>query len=132
MDLERWAAVVCRMLKKDGVFYMLEGHPLNMLWEREISGLRLQDDDVGYFDTVPREHPGFPADAVARRQTEGKRPAMKERHWRPGQVMNALVKAGLNLEHFDEHPDLFWDQFPQWPEKLRGRLPHSFSVLFRR
>lgn len=54
-----------------------------------------------------------------------------ERPWRPGEVVGALVAAGLTVRHCREHPDLFWNQFPRWPERLRESLPHSCSVLAR-
>jgi hypothetical protein len=54
------------------------------------------------------------------------------RQWRLGEVMNALVGAGLTLERFEEHPDLFWNQFPHLPEDARRRLPHTYSLLMRK
>jgi SAM-dependent methyltransferase len=132
MDLGRWAQVVHRLLKDGGVLYLLEGHPLDGLWDRSADGPELRSDGIGYFDEEPREHPGFPAAAVARVQPEGHRPSMRERLWRPGQVMSALVDAGLVFERFAEHPALFWNQFPNWPEELKWRLPHSYSLRFRK
>ena len=55
-----------------------------------------------------------------------------EHQWTLGAIMNSLVKAGLRLEHFEEYPDLFWDQFPNLPEELSRRLPHTFSLLMRK
>jgi len=55
-----------------------------------------------------------------------------ERQWTLGQIMNALVEAGLRLERFEEHPDLYWNQFPNIPKSLLDRLPHTFSLLMQK
>ena len=46
--------------------------------------------------------------------------------------MNALVKAGLRLERFEEHPEQYWNQFPNLPQEVIDRLPHTFSLMMRR
>ena len=131
MDLDKWAAAVRRILKPGGCIYVFEGHPLDNLWDREASTLELRDDGVGYFDAEARENPGFPAAAVRDVHPGPGRPAMRERFWRPDQVMAVLAKAGLHHESYREFPDLFWDQFPHWSEQLRRRLPHSYSLRYR-
>lgn len=130
MDLEGWARSIVRLLRPGGHLFLLEGHPLNELWEREADRLVLRPD-IGYFDDVPRETTGFPASVVAR-EGQGDRPRMLERAWRPGQVIEALLTQGLRLELFRELPDLYWDQFPRWPDDLRRRLPHSYVVIGRK
>jgi SAM-dependent methyltransferase len=127
MDLTAWAKVVGRLLRPGGRVFMFEGHPLDALWERESSSLELRQD-AGYFDSTPREHPGFPAQVVER-QLGQQRFRLLERQWTPAEVITSLLSAGLTLELFQEHPLLFWGQFPRWPEELMARLPHSYSVL---
>ena len=127
MDLAAWAKVVARLLRPGGRVFIFEGHPLDALWEREAGQLELRQD-VRYFDAVPRENPGFPADVVER-QLGPPRPRLLERFWTPAEVITSLLSAGLRLELFREHPLLFWKQFPRWPEELIARLPHSYSVL---
>lgn len=46
--------------------------------------------------------------------------------------MNSLVEAGLRLERFEEHPDLYWNQFEKIPSTLAARLPHTYSLLMSR
>jgi SAM-dependent methyltransferase len=132
MDINAWAGVVHRLLKPGGRVYLLEGHPLDNLWDRTSGSLRLRDANVSYFDEVPRENAGFPATALNRAHAERGRPRMRERFWRPDQVLAALTAAGLVFESYREHPDLFWDQFPEWPDDLKGRLPHTYSVRYRK
>ncbi len=127
MDLTAWAKVVARLLRPGGRVFIFEGHPLDALWEREANLLELRQD-AGYFDTVPRENPGFPAQVVER-ELGPQGPRLLERFWTPGEVITSLLSAGLTLELFQAHPLLFWKQFPRWSEELIARLPHSYSVL---
>jgi SAM-dependent methyltransferase len=132
MDLDAWATSVQSLLKPGGRLYIFEGHPLDNLWDRESETLQLRADGFGYFDSGPRENPGFPASALRRVKTDMERPVMREQFWRPDQIMAALADAGLQHEMYREHPDLFWDQFPHWSNELRHRLPHSYSLRYRR
>jgi len=127
MDLTAWAKVVARLLRPGGRVFIFEGHPLDALWDREADSLELRQD-TGYFDRAPRESPGFPAQVVER-ELGPQRPRLMERFWTPAEVITSLLSAGLTLELFQEHPMLFWKQFPRWSEELIARLPHSYSVL---
>jgi SAM-dependent methyltransferase len=130
LDLGAWAASVRRLLRPGGHLFLFEGHPLDALWERDADHLAPRAG-VSYFDDDAREHPGFPSNVV-RRELGNDRPQMRERHWRPGQVIDELLEAGVSLLHFREYPTQFWDQFPNWPGGVREGLPHSYSVLARR
>jgi hypothetical protein len=55
-----------------------------------------------------------------------------ERQWTLGAILNSLVAVGMRLEHFEEHPDLFWNQFPNIPMQVARRLPHTYSLLMRK
>jgi len=46
--------------------------------------------------------------------------------------MNALIRAGLSLERFEEHPDQYWNGLPNLPEAVAKCLPHTFSLVMRR
>jgi len=127
MDLKAWAKVIARLLRPDGRVFIFEGHPLDALWERESDLLELRLD-AGYFDELPRESPGFPAE-VLERELGPQRPHMVERFWTPAEVITSLLSAGLNLELFQEHRLLYWKQFPRWSAELIARLPHSYSLL---
>ena len=130
LDLDGWAAVVARLLAPGGLLYLFEGHPLAALWDRDAPELCFRADTSGYFAVEPAEHPGFPADAVRRLAPEA--PLMRERQWRPGQVLHALLAQGLRLEHFDEYPGSFWPQFPHWRRGIADLVPLSYAVLARR
>jgi hypothetical protein len=46
-------------------------------------------------------------------------------------VINALAARGLHYLHFDEYPELWWDQF-RIPFETMRRLPHMYSVMMRK
>jgi hypothetical protein len=126
-NLDRWASAAAALLEPRGRLFVFEGHPLTGLWDREAPELRLRDG-ASYFDDDAREAPGFPADVVERALGPD-RPAMRERQWRLGEVVESIVRAGFRIHTLREFPALFWDQFPSWPDELRSRLPNSYAVV---
>ncbi len=129
MDLDAWAAVAVRLLRPGGRLYVYEGHPLDWVWDMAADDYRLSTRTGDYFAAAPVADRGWPATAdVVQAHTGGGALHVHERQWTLGAILNSLVAAGLRLERFEEHPDLFWDQFPHLPEALRGRLPHTFTL----
>lgn len=134
-DLDRWAALVARYLKPGGVFYMVEFHPL-------IEAL----DETGrlarpYFGPEPVEgHYG--ASYAAEQGAAGTASTHVAYEWRHpvGEVVTALIGAGLHLEFLHEHATMPYDCFPHLEEHapgqygLRGRpnvAPLLYSVRAR-
>jgi hypothetical protein len=129
LDIDPWAGSVRRLLRERGQVFVFEGHPLNALWDRDAAELKLRES-ASYFASAPQEQHGFPA-SVVRRAVGESGPKLLERFWRPGEVIDALVRQGLTLVHYREYPTEFWDQFPGWPATLKARLPQSYSILAR-
>jgi SAM-dependent methyltransferase len=119
-DLESWADVVARSLADGGVFYLFEGHPVADVFDDEF------EMDGSYFDASPRRYDeaGFGAD---------------QEHYRTqhtlGEVVSALVAAGLRIEFVHEFPFAFWRRWEGMVEDQQGRwtlpddpIPLTFSV----
>jgi len=132
-DLERWAAVITRLLVPGGRFFLFEGHPLNWVWDADASQVRLRDD-ASYFARSPRANTDFPGRYLRRLSSDaGQQPAEAfEWQWTLGDVLSTLVASGLVLEEVREHAEHFWPQFDAVPRDELARLPHTFSVLMRR
>ena len=132
-DLERWAAVVTRLLVPGGRFFLFEGHPLNWVWDTDARHVRLRED-ASYFATSPRANTDFPGRYLRRLSPDaGQQPAEAfEWQWTLGDVLSTLVASGLVLEEVREHAEHFWPQFDAVPRHELARLPHTFSVLMRR
>ena len=128
MDLKAWAQVIARLLKPGGKLYVFDGHPLDWLWHGTSTHYCLEADAVSYFQRKPVSSVGWlfsytPAEGQA------KQPATKwARQWMLGDIVNALLLAGLRLLRLEEHPDRYWDIFPNMPPELQDRLPHTFSL----
>jgi SAM-dependent methyltransferase len=123
-DIRAWAKVVGQLVKPGGWFYMHEGHPV--LWslddERDDQLLVIKypyfevaeplswDETATYTDGPPIEHG-------------------KTYEWNHGlgEVVTALIEAGLRLEFVHEHRDCGWQALP-WMVKGddgRYRLPEG-------
>lgn len=137
MDIVAWARVVARLLKPgSGRLYVFEGHPLSRIWDMEAADLRL-DPDPGYgdyfSDAIMVDHGWptqyIPAHILPPQEAQAHKHA---RQWTLGQLLNALVDAGLLLERFKEHPEQYWEQLPNLPKEVADRLPQTFSLLMRK
>jgi SAM-dependent methyltransferase len=132
MDIEAWAGVVARLLKPGGRLYVYEGHPLDWVWDMGASTYQLSPQTGDYFSGAVATDRSWPITSDPIREHVDKDSLhVHERQWTLGDIMNGLVAAGLQLERFEEHPDLFWNQFPNLPPDLACRLPHTYSLLMR-
>jgi len=131
-DLDAWAAVAARLLRPGGRLFVFEGHPLNWVWDGEARELAPRPGR-GYFDGGPHANDDFPARAVEARTPAGEVPPTAwEYQWTLGDVVNAVVAAGLTVERLNEFSEHFWPQFPNVPDELLARLPHTFLLIARR
>ena len=48
------------------------------------------------------------------------------------ELVEALRRAGLAVEHLGEHPETYWNGFPNLAPELCGKIPMTFSLLARR
>ncbi|SEL78412.1 class I SAM-dependent methyltransferase [Streptacidiphilus jiangxiensis] len=126
-DLDRWASVVRELLAPGGLLYVVEFHPLlNALGpvpdpDEQDGELRLRNDYLG--GRGPERH------ASGRTYTDG--PSLERDQvsyeWRHGigDVVDALVGAGLRLESLRETDLLPWPRFAAMTRDESGwwRLP---------
>ncbi len=135
-DLDAWARAVAALLTPGGVFYLVESHPTMLLFDGSADGRRTWP----YFRTAePIEATVEGSYAAPDATLENRREAV----WifELGQVVTALIDAGLCLDFLHEHdgncsamipsmtkhPDGLW----RLPEGELG-LPLSFSIRARR
>ncbi|SEE63549.1 class I SAM-dependent methyltransferase [Jiangella alba] len=114
-DLLAWARDVARLLRPGGSLFVYEAHPAVPLWAWDADEPRIRPDR-GYFD---RQHVNdtFPARGAVERQAT------------LGEIVTAVVAAGLELRHLAEYPDPFWRPDGVDAAAWRGRLPNAFSLL---
>lgn len=123
MDIQAWAMAIAQIMKPNGVFFIHEGHPLDMVWDSDASDYVIAFDVEGYF-TKQHFHKLFSSsnnDVI---------PAYKQ--WTLSDIINSLISAGMIIERFEEYPTPFWQQFPNMTEEILKRLPHSFAIRARK
>jgi len=123
MDIEAWAEVVARLLLPGGRLFVYEAHPLDWAWETNEEEYVLDRGGDTYFSNQLRE---------GMFHREGVKSVPRSHQWTLGQIINSVIGAGLSIEHFDEYPEPFWNQFPNMPAETLHRLPHTFSLLARK
>ncbi len=129
-DLDRWGELIASYMHETSVFYMVEFHPI--LW--------MYDDA---FNKV--EHP-YQSEAEPLMHVSGssyteseQKNGKKEYCWNHGigRVMNALIKAGLKIEFFNEFNYSPYRTFKEMTEFEKGKfvinkfgykVPHLFSI----
>jgi len=132
-DLDHWAALIHRNLKPGGTFYMAEFHPVVY---------SLDDDGL---QTYPYFASKTPIAEDESSYADGDNQATRKRSYtwphHLGEVVTALINAGLNLEFLHDFPYSPYDCFPNMrqeePQKFvfedkvttpPGGLPLTFSL----
>jgi len=129
-DLDGWAQVVARLLKPGGVVSVFEGHPFTWLFKMESS--TYEYSGVDYFAHC-ESGAGWPETYIGDIGISNEEQARKyECLWPVSSVFQALTRAGLSVVHFGEHPEPYWDEFPNLKPELRGRIPNTFSMLAKK
>jgi SAM-dependent methyltransferase len=136
-DIRAWAAVVAHFLAPGGTFFITEIHPAAQVFEDEgvaPGELRLTYPYWEHAEPITFKVKGSYADPEAdvRDQTA--------HSWDHGlgEIVTALIDAGLRIETLVEHPFLDWkvdflveDGEGRWrlPAHAGGELPLMFSLL---
>ena len=128
-DIRRWAEIVAHFLKPGGYLYLLEGHPAVLALEQVEDGRLVptypyfQGSEPLVFD----EATTYTGDTDTLKNT-------RSYEWiHPiGEVVTAVIDAGLTLDSLHEHDGLVWKLFPCM-QKIENdtmyRLPPDISSL---
>jgi SAM-dependent methyltransferase len=141
-DIAGWARVVAHFVKPGGIFYISEAHPVFQAFENEgvePGELRLVYPYWEHRDPLVFEVHGSYADPTA---DVGEQ---REHGWDHGlgEIVTALIDAGLVLEWLRESPELDWaadflvETAPgsgryRLPPEVKGELPLMFSLRARK
>ncbi len=134
-DMTRWAEVIAHFLAPGGLFYIVEAHPLALMFDNDRTDGRLVFKDPYFHSAKPQRqeeagHYAWPA-----------RPDPGETFiWfhSLSEIVGALLAAGLEIRSFHEYPFMGWRLFPwmiedgynHWrlPEGAPD-IPLGFSLL---
>lgn len=129
-DLTAWAHIVARLLVPGGMLLVFEDHPFIQLIDTNGSGLELSG--IAYFDSAysskgwPETYIGNHAGAVEQQTRK------YERIWTISDILNALIGAGLRIEHVGEYNQRYWGLFPDIDPETIAKFPMTLSVVARR
>jgi len=113
-DLKPWGKMIAQKLKKGGVFYMAEFHPIVWMFD--------------YLEDKPIMKYGYMQDEVIYEEYEGtyanesSKITSKEYGWNHGlsEVINALTEAGLQIEYLNEYNESPYNVLPHLEETASG------------
>lgn len=128
-DLKPWATMVAEKLKPGGLFYIAEFHPVVWMFDDDFTHIAYSYENR---EVIVTENQGTYTDRNA--DIKG-----KEYSWNHSvsEVLNALIKAGLKIESFNEH---MYSPYPcfrnvvefdknKWHIKgLEGKIPMVYSL----
>jgi SAM-dependent methyltransferase len=117
-ELHRWAQDVSRLLRPEGHLLVYDEHPAAALWSWDPDEPRIRADR-SYFARA-HVNDSFPAGGATQWQ------------WTLGDIVTAVVDAGLHVVHLGERPEPFWRMGAISAAAWSGRLPNSFTLLARR
>ena len=135
-DIRRWAQVVADLLRPGGRLFLREGHP--MLWA--LDDVRQDDLLVVRYPYFEREEPMVFDDAGTYVRTDVVFQHTITHEWNHGlgEIVTALLAAGLQITALTEHDSVPWEALPGKMERMPGgewrladqpwRLPHSYTL----
>ncbi len=127
-DLDAWAAVLRRLLAPEGRLVIFEGHPAEWLFDVDEDGHWIATD-YDYF-AGPEASKGWAPEYIDHLSVADDDQHWKfARAWTLGEIVTALLGAGLRLDRVAEHPTDWWGGHADVAPEERGRVPLSFSVL---
>lgn len=130
-DLDAWAAVLERLLAPTGRLVLFDAHPAEWLFDIDEDGGWIATD-YDYF-AGPEASKGWSPKYIERLSIAEADQSWKfARAWTLGEIITALLGAGLLLERVTEHPTDWWGGHADARPEERGRIPLSFSVVARR
>lgn len=106
-DIREWARIAASYVKPGGFFYIAEFHPFAYVFDDEADHLAYR---YPYFETKPTRWEF----AGTYTSSEDKLDTHEDFEWfyRLGDVVTALIDAGLRLEFLHEHPFTVYQQLP--------------------
>ena len=131
-DLRRWAEIIAHYLKPGGFFYIVEWHSILNIFDdsQDATELRVA---LSYFHT-PEPVRWEPERDYADKDAIRTHPSYEWTH-SMGDILNALIDAGLRIEFLHEFPMLAWRQYPFMEQDKEGwfrikgdKVPLLFSM----
>ena len=127
-DICGWAKVIEHFLKPGGTFYIIEAHPFTNVFENESYTKELKLHHTYFYSTEPTRYE--PDGSYADRTAKVVNPSYEWTHGL-GDIINALISAGLRIEFLHEFPFCNYDHFPflEQGEDKKWRLKGNKEII---
>lgn len=128
-DFQRLARIIAHYLKPGGVYFIVDGHPARVMF---------YNPPLDYFATEPERVVGAPD--YCDRDYKIKNELVEWQHLLSS-ILNALIEAGLTIEHVGEYNKSYYAEEADWPRGTDGYwtppsgptpYPLMFSVKARK
>ena len=121
-NLEPWAKMISERLKPNGVFYIVEFHPIAWMFDYTAEPPKL---NYGYMqkEAIYEEYEGTYADSNSKLIS-------KEYGWNHSlsEVIGSLINAGLKIELFKEYDASPYNIFPNLMKNKEGMFEMSTKL----
>ena len=142
-DIRGWAQVVAQLLAPGGTLLLREGHPVLWALDQERNDGQLVVA-TPYFETAEpvrsdesETYSDNPSGATLEHTV------VYDWNHGIGEILTAVLDAGLTITRYTEHRELEWQAWPQWeldeatgryalPEHLRDRVPAMYTLVATR
>jgi len=137
-DLQQWGRIIAHLLKPNGIFYIVEDHPFFRVFSSKAES-KLEVNNPYFFSEIPD-----------RLETTGSYATDNQGEWANyyiwnhslGEMLDALIQAGLSIEFLHEFPYAARAKFPfmeqgsdgwwRLPASQHGLIPFLFSLQARK
>ncbi len=136
--LKRWGEVIAHFLKPEGIFYIVEDHPFFRVFRSKPDG-EFRAERRYFYNEEPQR-----IELKGSYATDDMGPAGVQYVWDHslGEIMEALITAGLTIEFLHEFPYAARAKFPfmvqsedgwwRLPSERHGTIPFLFSLQARK
>ena len=113
-DLKPWGKMIAERLKKGGMFYMAEFHPIVWMFDY-LEGKQIMTYGYMQDEAIYEEYEGTYANQDSKMTS-------KEYGWNHGlsEVINALIEAGLKIDFLNEYDESPYNVLPNLVETKSG------------
>lgn len=132
-DLKKWAEIIAHFLKRGGFFYIREFHPFKNVFDDSPGSTGLKVCNSYFHTSQPIEYQMDDYTGEAFKGTS------YEWTHSLGDIINALIEAGLRIEYLHEYPACGYKALPCMKKQADGmwhidgdKLPLVFSLKARR
>jgi len=126
-ELRRWGEIIAHFLKPGGIFYIVEDHPFFRVFTTQGES-ELKVDNPYFFSETPEK-----VEMAGSYATEDQGDMATFYIWNHslGEVLNALISAGLVIEYLHEFPYAARAKFPFMEKGSDGwwRLPAQHGMI---